>query len=63
MIQDIYSSQLKYLSNSTKSYPSQPSNEQSFWLRGGSTLQWENRAYFLEMNCKGSTKDINTIFF
>ena len=32
-------------------------------LRGGSTLQRENRAYFSEMNCKGSTKDINTNFF
>ena len=32
-------------------------------LRGGSTLQRENQAYFLEMNCEGSTKDINTIFF
>ena len=31
--------------------------------RGGSTLQRENRAYFSEMNCKGSAKDINTNFF
>ena len=35
----------------------------SWGLRGGSTLQWENRAYFSEMNCKGSTEDINTNFF
>ena len=34
-----------------------------YYLRGGSTLQRENRAYFSEMNCKGSTKDINTNFF
>ena len=35
----------------------------SSYLRGGSTLQRENRAYFSEMNCKGSIKDIKTNFF
>ena len=48
--------------NFWRSYCRKSHNFNAF-LRGGSTVERENRAYFSEMNCKGSTKDINTNFF
>ena len=38
-------------------------SQRNILLRGVSILQRGNRAYFSEMNYKGSTKDINTNFF